>query len=709
MNIRNISIALLLTCLIAASAHANETKTTGDSTASVTLAENRNTYVFEEVTITARKEDEKIQEVSASIDVFSDIEIEDMGGQHFSDLMDYMPNVFPNANYGTNRIVFRGLKGPDSLLWAPSAFYVDGVNYMIAEMRNPDLFDLESLEVLRGPQGTLYGGNSETGLVNITTRKPTNEYSAVVKGGYSSFNTQNLTGKANIPVIEEKLFVNAAFSSRTSDGYVKNKYDDEYASGTDHFNYRGAMRWLMSNSTTVSLTINHSRRDDEDGSFRIDEGVGATDRFDIDYNGNNSVEAESDVQALRIDYSGDLFNFVSITTNSDFSHTYDGDGDLTSGVSSYGDMVYYLNKDLKSNTQEFRFSSPDSNSALKWIAGFYAMIQEADIKKFTSMTKMYGFPTPYEDFRTTEVDSENMAIFGQLTYTFVERFYLTGGLRMDNIHLESKQTYNSEFMSYPYESYRFEDEIDQSETLPKIALSFDLAENAMVYGSIAKGFLAGGFNTAFGSSDTQFTYDTEYMWSYEMGTKISWLNNSLLVNLSVFSQEIEDKQVKMVVGTDRWIDNAEGARSTGAELIVKARPAQGLDLYTSIGFVDASYTDYKTITEDYTNNTIAFAPENTYNAGAQYRHHSGFFGRLDMNGVSSFYTDPENELECDGYQIFNARLGYESKNWEFILVGKNIFDTEYITDKRAWSTDDSVIAVVDGAPMSMGMDFALRF
>lgn len=695
MKTRFISLTMLLTCLLAVSSYADDTRNTGSNVGS---SEHQNTYIFEEVTVTARKEAEKVQDVSASIDVFSDIEIEDMGGQSFTDLMNYMPNVFPNVNYGINKIVFRGLKGPDSLLWAPSAFYVDGVNYMVAGMRNPDLFDLESLEVLRGPQGTLYGGNSETGLINITTRKPTNEVSASLKGRYSSFNTQNIIGKANVPLIEDKLFVNASFASRKSDGYMKNEYNDEFDSGIDHVNFRGALRWLISDSLILSLTSDHSRHDDEDGNFRIDEGVGKTDRYKIDYNGPNVIENNAGIQALRIDYGGTDFNFVSITTKTNFSSIYDGDGDLTSGVSSYGDMGYYIKRNFDTYTQEFRVSSPESNGPWKWLAGFYGMIQETNTEKNIDMLT-WGM----SESRNTDVESQNMAIFGQLTYTFAEKFHLTGGLRLDNIHLKGEQDY----VGYYGNTSNFDDDIDNSEIIPKVALAYDLTEDAMFYGSVSKGFLAGGFNTAFGSSNEQFTYDTEYMWSYEIGAKTSWLDKRLLINLSTFWQEIKDKQVKMVIATDRWIDNAESARSVGAELSIKARPARGLDLYTGIGYVDAYFTDYETDSTDYKDKTIAFAPDYTFHAGAQYRHASGFFGRLDMTGVTFYYTDPENELECDGYEIFNIKLGYESENWELNLLCKNLFDKEYITDKRQWA--QGVIAVADGPPMSAGVDFAMRF
>ena len=692
MKIKPIIITLLLSCLLSSSVYAEKKPDTNSS------FEKEKAYSFGEITVSARKEAENIQKVTASVDAFSDVEIEDSGSKSFADLTSLMPNIYSNSNYGINRIVFRGLKGPDSLLWAPSGFYVDGVNYLAAEMRNPDLFDLESVEVLRGPQGTLYGANSETGVVNITTRKPNNKYSARLRGGYSSFNTYDLTGKANLPLVQDKLLFNAAVATRNSDGYMENEYTDDYASGIKHLSLRGALRWLVSEAFTVSLTADYFNYDDEDGSFRIDQGIGKTDRYKIDYNGPNSNERDGNTQALRVDYKARAYDFVSITTRTNFSHTYDGDGDLTSGSASTGDMEYHMTKDFDAYTQEFRISSPEGRRPWKWLAGFYGMLQDTDVTKQIDMLAWR-----MGDDRVSEVKSQNMAAFGQVTYSFIEDLHLTVGLRLDHTNLEGEQDYKN-YYGMPF---HFEDDIEDTEVLPKMSLAYDLTEGAMVYASVSKGFLAGGFNTSFGSSKDLFTYDIEEMWSYEVGAKTSWLDDRLIVNFSAFWQEVSDKQVKKVVMNDRWIDNADGARSVGFELSVKARPVQGLDLFAGLGFVDAQFTDWRTSLYDYKDNTLAFAPQYTYSAGIQYRHDSGVFSRLDMSGVSSYYTDPENDIECDGYALFNLKLGYETDNWAVNLWCRNLFDKEYLTDKRFWS--DSDIAVIDGPPRTVGIELSARF
>ena len=694
MKIHGIATALLFSFLMSVSAHAGDTRVSEGSTGKTTVTKEQGAYTLDAITVTVRKARENIQEVTASMDAFSGMEIEESGSWSFSDLTRYMPNVFSNLNYGINRIVFRGLKGPDSLLWAPSAFYVDGVNYLLAEMRNPDLLDIESIEVLKGPQGSLYGGNSETGVVNITTCMPDNELSAGLMGEYSSFNTHRVMGKLNVPLIKDRLFFNAAASSWRSDGFMKNEYTGDYASGIEHYDFRGAVSWLVSDALSADLTFNYFDYDDEDGSFRIDQGTGKTDPYKIDYDGPNSIDRDGNTQALRLEYQCDAGALTSITTRNGFSYEYYGDGDLTSGA--VGAMTYFIERDFEAYSQELRIASPEDDGPWKWLAGLYGIFQEMDMDKSIAMT-------PMADYRQTEVSSQNAALFGQTTYSFVEKFHLTVGLRLDYTQLHGKQNYKDFFGT----AYFFEDDIFNTELLPKLALAYDLTEDAMLYATASKGFLAGGFNTSFGSSQGQFTYDAEQMWSYEVGAKTSWLDNRLQVNLAGFWQEINDKQIVNQVGTNMWIDNADKARSTGFELSVKARPFQGLDLFAGLGYVDATFSDWDNGVNNYSGKALPFAPDYTYHAGAQYRHESGVFGRLDMTGVSAYYTDSGNEYECEGHQVYNMRLGYEAESWDVVLWCKNIFDHEYIVDKRDWG--GGTVAVVDGAPRSIGIDLSLRF
>lgn len=708
MRIRKTSILLAMVFVwqLAATAQASTQATArkaGEANAP------QDVYTFEAVTVTAQKQKQDIKDVAASIDAFSGLQVEDSGVDSVKELLKFMPNVFGQENYGINRIVIRGVRSPDSLLFSPSAFYVDDVPYMIAEMRDPDLFNVQSVEVLKGPQGTLYGGNSETGVINIVTRRPGNEFGGSVTGGYGSYNTVKFKADVNVPLIAEKLFFNLAVSSRTSDGYVENEYDDTDGARTDHKNVRGALRLEATDRLSIDFVASAMKYDDQDGSFRLEGGLYGNDRYKIDWDGPNQNDREGNAQSLRLNYEGDDFSFVSVTTRNHFTHDYDGDADLT----PYDQMVYAIDKSIEGYTQEFRVSSPENNGPWKWLGGVFGSTQDID----SDLTRTFNIiPGGMESIRDAKVIADNAAAFGEVTYTLWDRLHLSGGLRLDYSQQQGKQDVQTVMGGYSIPVSNLDEHLYQTELLPKISLAYDITDEAMVYALVSKGYLPGGFNVAFANTPDEFIYESEKMWNYEVGVKTSWLDDRLQMSASAFWLEIEDKQVTETLGTTRWINNADKSRSRGVEFEVKARPAHGWDVFAGLGFQDAHFVEWELPSAgggyDFADNDIPFSPRYTYNAGVQYRHPWGIFSRLDMTGRSDFYTDVKNEHKCDGYQVFNFRLGYEMEAFDVVLWCRNIFDTNYDVDKRDWPSmvpGPQQYGVVDGAPRTVGIDLTWRF
>ncbi len=671
--------------------------------------ETTTSYSFEPVIVTTRKESEQAQDVAASIDVMDGIEVEEAGVESIKDVLLFMPNVFGQDNYGINKIIIRGVGAPDTLLFSPSAFYVDDVPYIIPEMRNPDLFDVDSIEVLRGPQGSLYGSNAETGVINIVSRKPSETFGGSITGSYGNYNTFMLKGDVSAPIIEDKLFFNMAVSGKSSDGYITNEYDDSDAGGMDHKNIRSRLSLKNLNGLDADFTANAFDYDDQDGSFRLDSGPDQTTRHNIDWDGPNKNDRHGDNQALRLNYEGSGVKITSVTTRNYFYHLYNGDADLT----PIPTMEMWSNKKLTGYTQELRFASPKDNGPWKWLAGIYGSrsFTDCDFKKDISLP-----PVTMNDQRTTDITSDNAAAFGQATYTFLDALHLTGGFRIDYTRLHGVQDYEMYMNGGLFKQYHFDKTLYNTEFLPKISISYDITESAMLYGTAGKGYLAGGFNSAYGDTPEQFIYEPERMWSYEAGIKTNWFDNTLVVNAALFWLQIDDKQVRESAGTSMWIANADKAESKGFEITTRYRPIQGLDLFASLGYQDTSFKKWiapdGTGTYDYRGKTLPYAPKYTYNAGIQYRHETGFFGRIDMLGKTAFYTDSKNEYECGGNQIYNLRIGYETENWKVSLWSKNLFDSKYITDRRYWPdmvSGSPHEGVVDGAPRTYGIEATWSF
>jgi iron complex outermembrane receptor protein len=673
-------------------------------------------YKLETMTVTAQKREENVQDVPASISVFSDIEIEDADIRDTIDLTRLTPNVYVRHATCENVIVIRGISGFDGSLYSPTGFYVDDVNFPLHFMHNPHLFNIERVEVLKGPQGTLYGRNSESGVINIITKQPDNELRGKIFGEYGNYDTSHgnvdsyrTGGNISGPLIRDKLYLGLAGQWEDSDGFMKNEYnDDDKAGKIDHLNGRGTLRWTPTDKWDISLIADAMDTDDNIGYIRFLDGPFKTDRHSINYDfGGYYWEQEGNGQNLRVKYEGDLFNLLSVTGRRDYEQKLANDTDL-SPFPTLGSHSFKWENDLLS--EEVRISSPNNHGPFEWLAGLYGFKEKTDI----------DFKTQAMGNRKTDIDIKGYAVFGQGTYTLFDQLHLTAGLRYDYIDLEGDQTY--EFID-PWtgipQTIDFGKDFDNDEILPKFSIAYDFTDDIISYASVSKGYLAGGYHYTGATCEENFTYDPEYTWNYEIGTKTSWLNNRIMANLSAFYIDIEDKQVSEwhpTLPAATTITNAAEAHSMGVELELQARPMQGLDFFAGFGYTDTEIDDwiatemdmttYQIVTYDYEGKDLPNAPEYTYNLGIQYRHLSGFFGRVDLLGTGSFYCDPKNRLKEDGYELVNLRLGYEREHFDIVCWCKNVFDEEYETGKVEFGSGEMG---EDGEPRMFGATVTYRF
>ena len=675
-------------------------------------------YELETMTVTSQKREEDIQDVPMSVSVFSDIQIEDADIRDTVELTRFTPNVYMKQVVPDNIVVIRGITSFDPSLSSPVGFYVDDVNFPIHYMHNPDLFDIERVEVLKGPQGTLYGRNSESGVINIITKQPDDELRGKIFGEYNSYDTEHGSspgyragGSISGPMVKDKLYLGLAGQWEDSDGFMKNIYnDDDEAGKIDHLNGRGILRWTPTDKWDISFIGDVMGADDGKGYYKYFSGPSKTDRHEINYDGEYYLDQKGDGQTVRVKYEGDAFNLLSVTALRYSETKNGGDVDCTP-FDIYGNNIFKAENDLLS--EEIRMFSPNKSGPFKWLIGLYGFEEETDVG--------YKHEALMEN-RKTDIEIEGYAIFSQSTYTLFDRLHLTAGLRYDHQNSEGEQKYDyMDMWTMSPQSKKYDKDLDYDEWLPKLAIAYDFTDDIMAYASASKGYLAGGYNYFFGTGLENFTYDSEYTWNYEMGTKTSWLDNRLMANLSLFYIDMEDKQViEWVGGTIQKIENAAEAHSMGVELELQARLMQGLDLFAGFGYMEAEFDDW-TATEvvgynpdwspimgtyNYEGKDLPNAPEYTYNIGVQYRHLSGFFGRVDLLGTGDIYGDAKNKTKVDAYQLVNLRLGYEREDFDIIFWCKNLFDEDYEAWKMAWGADEFGI---EGEPRMFGATVTYRF
>ena len=672
-------------------------------------------YTLDAITVTAQKKEENVQEIPMGISVFTNERIEETGARNARDILRYAPNVFVKDSGSYFQTTIRGVSGFVTSTHSAAGYYVDDVSLPAVFMQNPDLLDIERVEVLKGPQGTLYGRNSESGVINIVTRQPGNELRGRIFNEVSFYDTNhgyapgNKTGM-NIsgPVVEDTLYMGFAGTWNYNQGFVKNDaVNDDKARRVNTLNGRGTVRWTPVDEWDISLMLDAQDSRDKFAYGRYLAGDHKTGRGHADMDARHYRNYNGNGQTLRAKYSGRDFDFVSITGRQSFDEKFMNDMDLTRNPVYAGDM-----RDKERFwSQEMRLSSPgETKSPFTWLTGMYFFREDLDMFSGQDMNMAVPFPMSFRDERDTDITMKGWALFGEGTYTLFERLRLTAGLRYDHSRLRGKQRYTSGMMmtESSYSSSSKEDEI-----LPKFSVAFDLTADIMTYATVSKGYLSGGYDYASGSTKDGFAYKPEYSWNYEWGMKTAWLDNRLTANLALFYVDMEDKQVSEMDANSFTMNmsNAGKAHSYGAEFELAARPLQGLDIFGGVGYTKAKIDEWEAFDGvamvDYAGSYLPNVPRVTYTVGIQYRHETGLWGRLELVGTGKHYHDAKNELKEKSYEIVNLRLGYEGDDFDFTLWCKNVFDKEY--NNVQFTMPGWGRAAFEGDPRQFGVTVAYKF
>jgi iron complex outermembrane receptor protein len=682
--------------------------------------ETRKEYELEIITVTAEKRKENIQEVPVSISALSDIQIEDAGIVDIEDVIYQIPNLhmMKTGSHGSQTTLF--MRGIMSIGEPTVGFYVDDVYY--SGGFDTELLDVERIEVLRGPQGTLYGRNTEAGVINIVTKKPGNQWEGKASASYGNYNSQNYSAAISGPLVQDKLFFRVSGKYFLSDGYFDNTFlDNDDADDRDDLNGRAVLRWAPTEDLDITLSNEYRRYRDGYACFApLDEVRRNPHDVSLDFEG--SADQDVNGQTLRLVYDREWFTLTSITSLRDWKSDEALDLDF-SPVDFMRQQILY---EYDTFSQEVRIASPEGSGPFRWLGGGYFF----DEKKDTEFTFDYrqGYPAwgipPFKSYLNNVLDTKGYAFFGQATYTLFKKLDLTAGLRYDN---EEKDFtfdgyYDQDLSPWGMLPKKVKADENFAEWLPKFSIDYRFSPDFMIYASAARGYKSGGFNS-YVASTAGTPYDPEYTWNYEVGIKSAWLDKRLIFNLSAFYIDWKDQQVLLQSGpTEVTVKNAAESTSKGFELEVKARPITGLQFSAGFGYTDVEFDDYKDsifdldptsptygqkIGEaDYSGKKNTYVPEYTYNLAVQYRHTNGLFARIGLQGIGDSYYDLANTEKENAYELVNARLGYEMKNFEIYLWAKNLFDEEYAT--RAFDYGGYYVGRA-GDPRTFGITLNGRF
>jgi len=670
---------------------------------------------LEEVLVTARKRQENLQKVPIAVSAFTARDIEEAGLVRLQDITSLVPNLThlePNSNKFTN-FTLRGISTGGGLGNDPSiGVYVDEVYIGRDSAFNSDLLDIERVEVLKGPQGTLFGRNTTVGAMNITTRKPGREFAATAVVDVGNYDYLRYGGLVSGPLSDTLSGkISAVWSER--DGYLDNTFGGT-VNTVDYSSYRGQLLWSPTENLEFLLTGNY-REDESDGNNFVTRTVGdpLNKNYKVSIPDTGFEDVEDTSFSLHIRYEMQRMTLVSITATQELEESYVNDQDWT----ALDDLTTTDTRDMESWSQELRLESA-GDGKLNWVLGAYFYHQEFDVFTFphSGYDTIYaffglndfigsgmppssvnpGFPDGIDIMATSTIETDSMAFFASANYEFNDQWSMTAGIRYseDEKDLDYEQGADALAGLAGFFPFTLEDDQDDEEWTPALSLNWQPTDDVLLYAKYSSGYKAGGFNNSVSTSASLVSFDAETMDAYELGLKSSWLDNRLRINAAIFRMEYKDKQESsFVAGAGFQQNNAGEATSEGVEVEVNWLPAEHWLVFGSLGYVDSTYDDYVLDdTTDYSGNDLTRAPQWTFNVGVQadwnYSERLKGFGRLEYSYQDEFFTQARNHpfFAADSQNLVNARLGISSADgaWEATVWGRNL-------------TDDDNINSIDGA------------
>lgn len=668
----------------------------------------------EQITVTARRREETVQDIPAAVSAFTETEIESAGITSARDFIALTPNVtlVETQNAGNAFVVIRGISQARNS--EPSvAVIIDGFQQTNPAQFSQELVEIQQIEVLRGPQGALYGRNAIGGAINITTKGPTDSWEARVLAGVDNGPGYTLSARASGP-ITDTLGFSGGIRWRDTEGYRENEFLNEDADPVENLSGRGRLVWEPDSNWTFDLRGSFDQLDTQALFFVIDPNNDVN-NTSIPITVNNPGQNERDIYTagLQIQYDSDFGTFTSTTTWDSLEEILTGDAfDFRPIEDSFffGLLGFDLNQsqflDVENISQEFRFVSPDDRR-IRYIAGAYLVSTDRFISTGNlidtgnGVTPVFRTPSTNPDnpqftFLADEQNNFAWAVFGDVTADITDRLELSVSLRYDEDEREQTTLTPPEFLDLvnvpgfpPATTGEVRTETFE-ELQPKVTLRYAAFDNVSVYASYSRGFRSGGFNqTGVGAIafDTGFLgvndiFEAEVADTFEAGFKSTWWDGRLTLNGAGYRTVSENGYffVFLPANSTQNLGNIDEAEFIGFELDGVAQLTDDLSVNFGIGFTDSEITEFADPAA--VGNEAPLVSEYTINLGAQYLRPLGGTGldlrsRVDYQRIGDTYWEPFNVTVRDPVDLVDLRVGVETDTWALTAWSKNLFDTEY--------------------------------
>ncbi|HET9446825.1 MAG TPA: TonB-dependent receptor [Steroidobacteraceae bacterium] len=663
------------------------------------------TAQLEEIIVTAERRAESLQDIPIAISAFSGEDIEQSGVEGIESLKQLSPSLQFGKGPIDNFVSIRGIGAELINVSAEAGVSIaqDGVPFASQTMFDADFLDVERVEVLRGPQGTIAGRNATGGTVNIYSRRPTAEFAGQVRAEIGNYDRRQLEGILSGP-IGGAVLGRLAVRGERADGWLKNEFTGQDFNDADDFKVRASLLAGLTDNLEAHLIFEHSVDKSSPmlvalGRARPDrpsypEVVGAAEYdedervFSANYPSNRRVETDKGTLRLAWDL-GPQSNFTAITGY--VANTNSGQF----GGSTIDPLVVfdYLETDVWQLSQELTFTTDLTDNQDLIVGGLYLKSNAHEPLSFGLPPA--GVPVDAFDF-TADQELESYAIYSQWRYRLTDNWRMSLGARYTR---DKKDYYEEDFVSgFPLPI------VDVSESwgafTPRFALDYAPTNDMMFYASVSRGFKAGGIN-AFATTDGTFDeYEPEFVWNHEIGMKANWLDNRLNTTLAGFYMDYSDVQQNLRILNVQTgvllpnVVNASDATIAGVEAGLSAQVTEGFKLTAAAVWLDATYD--KLVTNDLvypelgqrdlSGNRLARAPEWQFSGSAEYGFALGSsLGaaiRADYQWQSrqffSFYNHELNSQESYGLLNLSVAVAPKDGRWLVSAFARNVTDEFYV-------------------------------
>jgi len=681
------------------------------------VASQENSLMLEEIIVTAERREGILQEVPVAVSAFDANEIERRQAFNVKDVVNNVPNLLGANNVGqgsATTVFLRGVGTTESIVTVDTAmgFYLDDVYIARQGVNNFSLYDVERVEVLRGPQGTLYGRNTNAGAINVVTTKPQDSNQGSGEFSYGEFNRKNLKGMANVVLAEDELFLRFNALSQTGDGYVNNALLGKEVNDVDFWGWRAGLRWLPSDDVEVLFTADDSESD-QNGVYALNVLNGMPDDL-FQSSSITDIFNKSETSGTALTINWQISDTMSVQSITSARQTYQK-WDLDLSDSPIPIFRLYTINDSDQFSQEIKLSGTAMNDKLQYSTGIFYF--DEDSYSFIA-DRFFGGGLLAREYK---VDVESIAVYFDGSYDLTDKMSLIFGGRYTkdekSIDIEAgvgvppgfsldggTPTWNSATLR----ELGTPTDLDYSDFTPKVGLKYDFNDNLDGYVTFTEGYRAGGWAARTNDPSQVLPFEPEVIESIAVGLKASLWDGRARLNSEIFFYDYQDLFNSATdPDTGNFAVFTNNAEIKGLEIEGTVRISENLDIFGFVAFADGEYKDVSPLVAGALGDKLQRLPELSFKVGFTniWPLSNGSLVRLnaDYQYTENHFTDPQNTAlgKSGDISLVSASLGWESADdrYSVSVSCRNCVDDEYNTATLAFAPF-GFVSIYPGEPQT---------